>query len=477
MTYDWPGNMDELDVVVRRAVNVAQSDILMPEDLFIGLAPIEGKIVFNLIKLEKVRKILQSKLYPAIPQMVIGLILGLLILTGLIGSQNPDSNIFVVLFWGIGWPLLVFSWFLFARSWCTLCPMGGLSDFFNRHYSLRLNVPSFLRKYGVYLSAAGFGIIIWLEVISSMPFSPRSTSLLLLFIAFFAVTSGLLFHRRAWCRFLCPLGNLTGILSRCSIMELRGNINVCNNECATHGCYVGEGKLAGCPMYEGPFSLQSNHHCILCGNCVKICTKQAPRLNLRLPGHELWTVLKPDHAMAVFVPLLIGTQLFRGLEHSKLFIYIESVLDQHLAATALLLIGSIILTYLFVTAAGILTFTRLRDSSTSKANLMVYALLPLTFAFELGFQLKPLLERTGMLIPVLGRQIGFAWESLGMSTSPVMVKAIQIMIVLIGAVGSRTILNRLVKQHEQDYSESKKWRLLWPMLTVSLVYIYLFATG
>jgi hypothetical protein len=310
-----------------------------------------------------------------------------------------------------------------------------------------------------------------------MPFSPRATSLLLLSITVFAAASGLLFQRRVWCRFLCPLGHLTGTLARCSILEMRGNINVCNNECASHGCYVGEEKSAGCPMYEGPFSLRSNQHCILCGNCVKICTKQAARLNLRLPGHELWTVLKPESTMAVFVPLIIGTQLFRGLEYTWLFISIESVFHQHLVASALLLIGSIILAYLFVAAAGSLTFTRLRDSSTSKANLMVYALLPLTFAFELGYQLKPLLERAGLLIPVFGRQLGVTWEFLGVSASPAVTKAIQILLILIGAIGFRIIISRLAKQHEQDSPVRKTWRLLWPVLIVSLIYIYLFAIG
>ncbi|MBE0655518.1 MAG: sigma 54-interacting transcriptional regulator, partial [Bacteroidales bacterium] len=43
MRYDWPGNMEELEVVIRRAINLAHGDYLMPEDIFVGMAPPEGK--------------------------------------------------------------------------------------------------------------------------------------------------------------------------------------------------------------------------------------------------------------------------------------------------------------------------------------------------------------------------------------------------------------------------------------------------
>ncbi|MBW2182797.1 MAG: hypothetical protein JRF49_02875, partial [Deltaproteobacteria bacterium] len=104
-------------------------------------------------------------------------------------------------------------------------------------------------------------------------------------------------------------------------------------------------------------------------------------------------------------------------------------------------------------------------------------LLPLTFAFELGYQLKPLLERAGLLIPVFGRQLGVTWEFLGVSASPAVTKAIQILLILIGAIGFRIIISRLAKQHEQDYPVRKTWRLLWPVLILSLIYIYLFVIG
>ncbi len=204
MAYDWPGNTDELDVVVRRAVNLSSSDTLMPEHFFIGLVQIEGKLTFNLLKLEQVRDVLQSRFFPVLPQVVTAFFFVLLFLIGFFGNQLPESNVTVILTWGMWWPFLVLSWFLAARIWCALCPMGALSDLLSKFCSKQLSVPRFIRNYGLYLGALGMLLIFFAEAASSMPFSPRGTSVLLLCITIFAAASGLLYSRRVWCRYLCP---------------------------------------------------------------------------------------------------------------------------------------------------------------------------------------------------------------------------------------------------------------------------------
>jgi transcriptional regulator with AAA-type ATPase domain len=79
MTYNWPGNTDELRVVIRRAVNLAQSDWLKPENIFIGLAPISGKLTFNLLKLNGISRLFQNKAFPGVPQLATALFFGLCI--------------------------------------------------------------------------------------------------------------------------------------------------------------------------------------------------------------------------------------------------------------------------------------------------------------------------------------------------------------------------------------------------------------
>ena len=477
MAYDWPGNTDELDVVVRRAVNLSSSDTLMPEHFFIGLVQIEGKLTFNLLKLEQVRDVLQSRFFPVLPQVVTAFFFVLLFLIGFFGNQLPESNVTVILTWGMWWPFLVLSWFLAARIWCALCPMGALSDLLSKFCSKQLSVPRFIRNYGLYLGALGMLLIFFAEAASSMPFSPRGTAVLLLCITIFAAASGLLYSRRVWCRYLCPLGKLSGVMSRCSVVELRSNLNVCNTNCTTHGCYVGEETLTGCPMYEGPFSMSSNQDCILCGNCIKICPDKAPKFNLRLPGHELWTFLKPDKAVIVLLPLIIGTQLFRGMETMPLFHQLEQFLNSHVLSLGMLLIGMVLISYFFIKATSPTVFSKLSDPEVKKADLFIYALLPLCFTFELSYQVGPLLNRAGLILPVLGRQLGFNWDAFGIQAASSFVTLFQVLLVLVGLLTSRIVLNKIRQRYEKKYTVAMTLKRSWPLLLLAAVYIYFFIAG
>src|SRR5208283_3135375 len=60
MGYDWPGNTEELRVVIRRAVSIATGDKLTVEDLFIAPPPVTGKFTFNLLNLEPVMRFFRS---------------------------------------------------------------------------------------------------------------------------------------------------------------------------------------------------------------------------------------------------------------------------------------------------------------------------------------------------------------------------------------------------------------------------------
>ncbi|MGB2689325.1 MAG: sigma 54-interacting transcriptional regulator, partial [Desulfobacterales bacterium] len=304
MAYDWPGNTDELGAVIRRAVNLTQSSRLTPEDILIGMAPqLAGRLRFNLLRLDRVRQLFLSSAFPNAAQLITAFFFVLIIYLGFFGSQKPGANISLELTWGLWEPLVILSCILAARIWCAVCPVGALSSLISHKYSLKRKIPSFIRNYGGYLAAAGLGLIFLSEVVFNMPSSPRATAMLFLSIFFPAVILALVYQRRIWCRFLCPLGKLIGFLSRCSPLELRANYNICNNDCRDHSCYVGNDYQAGCPVFEAPFVLRNNQECILCGDCIKSCPHQSPILNLRVPGQELWTFRKPDSIMALLGPL------------------------------------------------------------------------------------------------------------------------------------------------------------------------------
>jgi len=479
MEYDWPGNMDELQIVIRRAINLAQGEYLMPEDIFIGIAPPKGKYTINLLQLDKVRAFFKSSMYPAGLQVVTSAVFGLIFILAFLGSRSPDSNVSVLLVWAMWWPMLTVSWFVGARIWCSVCPMGAVNDLLNRVGKKKMKVPAFIRNQGIYLSAAGLGIIIWAEAASKMPESPMATGLLLLSIVSFAVLSGIFFERRLWCRYLCPLGRLAAIFSGCSVIEWRSNSSICNSTCKNNSCYKGDETTRGCPLYQGPFSLNSNQNCILCGNCVKTCPNDSPALNLRMPGHELWAAIKPEKVTTVFVPVILGTQLFRGIEHTSFVHALEVSTRSVWLLYALLLLVSIAVSYGFIQAAGNVSLDRLKNGAVKKGELFTHAIIPLAFAFEFVYQLKPLLTRLGSFFPVLGRQIGINLDFLSISASPGIVKFWQASGLLAGMALSCLFLEILARKHQEKKEKSliaagAKWL---PILFWGTLYLWIFMTG
>jgi len=476
MEYDWPGNMDELQIVIRRAINLSHGEYLMPEDIFIGMAPPEGKYTLNLLKFEQVKKFFSSRFYPVGLQVVTASVFSLIFLLAFAGSRSPDSNVTVLLVWAMWWPMLTVSWFIGARIWCSVCPMGAVNDLLNKFGKKKLKVPTFIRDYGMYISAAGLAVIIWAEAASKMPYSPLATGFLLLSIASFAILSGLLYERRLWCRYLCPLGRLAAIFSGCSIIEWRSNNSICNSTCKTNSCYKGDENTPGCPLYQGPFSLRSNQNCILCGNCVKVCPNDSPAFNLRIPGHELWAALKPEKVTTIFVPVIIGTQIFRSIEHAPFMHSLESSLQSRWLLYAILLIAATALSIAFVRSAGVMAFKELNDSTVKRWELFAHAIIPLAFTYEFVYQLDPLLTRLGNFLPIFGRQFGFNLEFLDFAGRTGAAKPWQVLFLLLGIAVSMGFLKILIRNHQAETEEGRKYKRLryMPIIILGIFYMWQF---
>ena len=479
MEYNWPGNMDELQIVIRRAINLAQGEYLMPEDIFIGIAPPEGKYTINLMKFARIKAFFRSRFYPLGLQIVTASVFSLIFILAFLGSRSPDSNVSVLLVWAMWWPMLTVSWLVGARIWCSVCPMGAVNDLLNRVGNKKFKVPAFIRNQGIYLSALGLAVIIWAEAASKMPYSPMATGLLLLSIASFAVLSGIFYERRLWCRYLFPLGRLAAIFSGCSVIEWRSNSSICNSTCKDNSCYKGNDTTRGCPLYQGPFSLSSNQDCILCGNCVKTCPNDSPALNLRMPGHELWAALRPEKVTTIFVPVILGTQLFRGIEHSTFVQTLEVNTHSTWFLYALILILCIGISFGFMQAAGNISFGPLKNGGVKKAELFSHVIIPLAFAFEFVYQLKPLLTRLGSFLPVLGRQIGINLDFLNVAASPGIVKFWQAAGLLAGMALSALFLQILARKHQKTTGNNVIANLLkyLPILFLGSVYIWIFLSA
>ncbi len=313
MNYDWPGNMTELRNVIQRVVLLATEGDILSEQILLGLPHPEGKLEYNLLRWPIVKRIFHSRLFPILPRILISIVFFAGLLALFFGPQDaPERNIGLVLSWSIGWPLMLFSFFFLGRIWCSVCSLSLPGNIMQLFVKPHHNVPQFIKDYSGWIMAVFSIIVFWIELVWDAYQNTRLTGYIILGIILGAFLFSIVFKRRAWCRYICPLGALNAIFAMPSIMELRANRHLCVNTCQSRLCYHGDEAHEGCPMFRHPFLVDNNRDCILCGNCIKNCPHDSIQVNLRIAPLELWHIQAPRVAdsflvvslSAIFFPLL-----------------------------------------------------------------------------------------------------------------------------------------------------------------------------
>ena len=223
-----------------------------------------------------------------------------------LGPPSPEKNPAAVLMWSLAWPGLIICAFLGARISCSFCAIGALSSLAKRIVALEIPFPEVLKMRSDFLIAGGILFIIWIECATDIRSSPFNLGFLLVSMFVLAFALNTIWSRQAWCRYICPLGGMTGLLARTSMLELRADHEICLSNCTSQECYFGTDKTGGCPFGQVVATLHSNQFCKICGSCAKNCSHDAIRLNLRIPGYELGEVRYVRTGTGFLVLGLIG---------------------------------------------------------------------------------------------------------------------------------------------------------------------------
>jgi transcriptional regulator with AAA-type ATPase domain/polyferredoxin len=473
MAYDWPGNFRELEDVVARSISFAKGSLIASEDVFIGKVPITGKNAFNLLSVKTIRNFFQSPFYPIVPQIVVAVMFVFVVILGIWGNPSPDSNISLLLVWANWEPLLILSCLLLARMWCGFCPIGFFSELVRKLKIRRWKIPPKYLNRGFFISALGLAVIFWSQAALDMWQKPSETAWLLIAMLLSAVVFALFFEGRVWCRYFCPLGQMVATFARTSIVEVRANYNYCSHECTTFDCFTGRDDVPGCAMAKGPFAMDTNQDCVLCGNCMKVCKNAAVRVNLRPPGWELWNMRSADIAMILFVPLLWGTQIFRGLEHTSVPLKLEPYLGSMELTYGLLLVIASVFAY-HVALAGV-AFTGMVDTEAGKkfGSTFFMVMLPLVYANEIAIRLKPLLNHAADFFIILGNQVGYSFPHIAFRLDIQSIYILQIVIIIIGLSFSFFVADRLTKTLPPEKVAPPFFRYL-PLVVIAVVSVLLF---
>lgn len=317
MNYDWPGNLPELESVIQRAVMLAQSNQILSGQIILGLPKTEGKWEFNILRIPGVKNFLKSHIFPIVPRFLVGLVIFATVAALLFGPADAKRNIGITLSWAIGWPLLFFSFFFLARTWCSVCTLAVPGKLAQAIVKPDRPTPQFIKKYSGWIMAFLCILVLWVELVWDAYSSPLLTASVILAVSAGSFIFSIFYRRRVWCRYLCPLGAINAIFAMPSILELRANRHLCLNRCHEHACYRGdEQHQGGCPMFRHPFLVDNNRDCIMCAECIKNCNNSSIHLNLRLTPEELWDLNTPRMADS-FLIVALGAIFFPFALHEQ----------------------------------------------------------------------------------------------------------------------------------------------------------------
>ncbi len=421
-SYDFPGNLAELEGMVERAIIQSNCAPVLTEELFWSTGEKSRRFRINLLNAyPRLRQFLRSPWYPDRINYGFTLTFFALVLAVLfLGPQNRDANIALNFFWAWWWMLILISFPLVGRIWCAFCPFmiyGELAQKLSLTLFPRKLLPwsrPEAEKWGGWFLFGLFTLILLWEEIWDLENTAYLSACLLLLITAGAVIFSLLFERRFWCRYLCPIGGMNGMFAKLSMIELRAQQGICSATCSTYQCYKGgpqkgEGQeTGGCPVYSHPAQLQDNRDCVLCMTCLKACPHHSVELNLRPPGIELWTTHKPTAHEVCLLFLLFGAVFLHRLP--EIFAWVG--LPASWLANDWSHAGISVLALALPGAIALLTHALLRLLNRAPKPRpfveLAYGYLPLVLGGNLAHYLRLGLTEAGRVVPVTLATFGFS---------------------------------------------------------------------
>jgi plastocyanin len=383
----------------------------------------------DLTRLPFVRSILVARGPQLTAQLVAMAGLMLVIIAGLLGTPVGSRNPATVLVWIAWWAaLMIVAVPFFGRLWCGVCPLPLPGEWLQRGAllgprgrGLGLGLPWPRRLRGLWLQNAAFVLV----ALFSLPVltQPRLTALLLIGLVLAAIAISLIFERRSFCRYLCPVGGFIGLYAQAAPLEVRvRDPRVCAGH-TTKTCYTGSADGYGCPWQVFPGALNSNVACGVCLECLRTCPLDNVALQLRPIGADLQPGARV-RLYEVFKSLvLIGSALVYAVvllgPWSELRAAAADVGSPSWLAYAagFLLVTVVLIPGLFLAATrlgvSIAGISGPRLSSQEGLRRFAPALIPLGLAAWAAFSLGFVLANVSYVLPVLSDPIALGWDLLG----------------------------------------------------------------
>ena len=201
--------------------------------------------------------------------------------------------------WGLWFPLVFLSVIFTGRSWCgLLCPMGAASEWANK-IGPQLSIPGWVKWPGTPVTSFLL-VTIWGQTVGVRDY-PEAIAIVFGTVLLAALVLGFFFGRqkRAWCRHMCPIGQLLGVYSRIGAVDFKPKRPRKGGDKWT--------EKTACPTMIQLNSKTESRHCIECFRCVQPKAKGGLFLRFRKPGEEIETIRDHNPNLSEVVFLFTGT--------------------------------------------------------------------------------------------------------------------------------------------------------------------------
>ena len=436
---------------------------------------------------------------------------------GLWGPQVAPRNTATVLVWVHYRGLLLLALVAVGSLFCTACPMMLVRDAARRVVEPRFTWPRALRNKWLAIGLLAAGLYAY-ELFDLWSL-PATTALIVVGYFAAALLVDLLFRGAAFCKYVCPVGQFNFVGAAMAPFELRVRDERTCASCRTADCIAGRRSAAapvpmtfvrplpppamerrvvarGCELGIFLPAKVGNLDCTLCFDCVRACPHDNIGLMTRVPGAELTPAGRrsgigrlAERGDLAALALLVT---FGGLLNAFAMTAPAATADAWLAgamgtrseAASLLVLFALgigLVPVLLVGAASALTArlsSRPTDTTRAIAIRYAFALVPLGVGVWVGHTAFHLLTGLFTAVPVVQAAAADAvghdllgaplWTWTGVS--PGTVWPLQIGAIVLGALGSAGVAQRLADEHDGAWAAAP-WHVVIALIACTALWV------
>jgi ferredoxin len=437
-------------------------------------------------------------------QLVLLSVALVIVVHGLFGPQLGPKNLATVLAWIHYRGLLIGALLAFGNAFCGACPMILVRDLGRRLHQPTRRWPRWMGRKWVALGL--FVAVLFTYELFDLWALPAATAWLVVGYFVAALVVDMTFTGATFCKHVCPVGQFNFLASTLSPLELRVREPSICHSCKTADCIKGRRAAEapaivvqrGCELGLFLPTKVGNLDCTFCLDCVQACPYHNVGLGVRVAGEEL----VDDRRRSAIGRLSRRTDLaalvlvftFGALVNAFAMVGPVYATEKWIAHQFRTTSEAPVLGALFVVALGVVPFVlcgsaaaltrRLGQvpawSVADVARRFVYALVPFGVGVWLAHYAFHFLTAVWTIVPVTqsaaldvaGRAIAGEpnWRWMGMR--PGMVFPLQVGAVLVGALGSLVLVQRIA---ERDYPSVARARAAapWSILVIGLAVLAL----